>query len=728
MTQDEALDIMKMGHSVFLTGAAGTGKTFVLNKYIEYLKSHSVNPSITASTGIAATHIGGQTVHSFTGIGVYEKLDRYTLDKLEQNEKLFKRYQDVKVLIIDEISMLHASRLDMINTLFKKFRNSTLPFAGVQIIFCGDFFQLPPVVKNFNKEEIVNEGKEFAFNSPAWQELNPVVCYLEENYRQEDESLTKMLNDIRFEREVEKVYKVLNKKINLNSVPPAPEGGENTVLGVQDLLKTTGTDKYRYKQLKEIAIQFRNNKTVCEKLIWEQISDNKLGFHFRQQHIINNFIVDFVCLEEKLILEIDGKIHDYQKESDEERQKILESYGFTFLRVKNEDIENKLEKVIEKIKSNLQKISSREIAPPSGAGGTKFEGVIKLYTHNIDVDSINIEKYNSLKSKEEHSYHMVATGKKNQIEILKQNCLAPEYLDLKIGTKVIFVKNAKDREYQNGTLGEVVEFDGANMPIVETFDGRKINVGLESWQYVNDDGKVLAELSQIPLRYAWAITIHKSQGMTLDAAEIDLAKAFGSGMGYVALSRVRKFENIKLLGIHNDALRVNGSVVAQDKLFRDKSARAVKALEKYYDPSSHKATKDLRKKQEEFILKCEGSLDEVEVIKEVYEKKEKVKSSLITLEFIKEKILPRDIAEKRSLTIGTVISHIEELLEAREIKEKDIAYIIDKIEDKYKQAELKAIKKILQEDTSLKNKFEKLNKDLKIKIDYDSIKLLRLVV
>ena len=170
MSQEEALDILKMGHSVFLTGAAGTGKTFVLNKYIQYLKTHSISPIISASTGIAATHIAGQTIHSWSGIGIMEKLDRFALDRLEQNEKLYKKYENVKVLIIDEISMLHASRLDMINTLFKKFRHSDKPFAGIQIIFCGDFFQLPPVVKNFQKRNTDLENtetesdKEFAYN------------------------------------------------------------------------------------------------------------------------------------------------------------------------------------------------------------------------------------------------------------------------------------------------------------------------------------------------------------------------------------------------------------------------------------------------------------------------------------------------------------------------------------------------------------------------------------
>ncbi len=582
MTQSEALDILKMGHSVFLTGAAGTGKTYVLNQYINYLKSHSIYPAITASTGIASTHIGGQTIHSWSGIGVYEKLDRWALDKLEQNERLYKRYNEAKVLIIDEISMLHASRLDMVNTLFKKFRSNSLPFGGVQIIFCGDFFQLPPVVKKFG-DEIPDESKEFAYNSEAWKELNPVICYLEENYRQEDERLTKILNNIRFERETEKIYEVLSQSVR--------------------------------------------------------------------------------DIEEEINIDTNEEVF----------------------------------------------------------GGD----VLKLYTHNIDVDGINVQKYISLSSIEEYSYEMQSSGKKNLIEALKNNCLAPEILNLKIGTKVIFVKNDKNKEYQNGTLGEVIGFDISNMPIVKTFNGRDINVALETWQYTNDDGKVMAEISQIPLRYAWAITVHKSQGMTLDAASIDLSKAFGSGMGYVALSRVRKFESIKLVGIHPDALKINKSVLAQDKIFREKAKRASMALEKYLDDDG-KPKKELIKKQEAFILACDGDLLEKEIVEEKFEKKEKIKTTSITKDLLKQKLTPKEIAEKRGLTIQTVISHIEELFEAREINVEDIKYIAEDIEKKYNKDQIKIIKKVYSENVGLKAKKEKLENDFKIKIDYNSLRLIGL--
>lgn len=576
MTQKEAFDILKMGHSVFLTGAAGTGKTFVLNKYIEYLKSHSINPAVTASTGIAATHIGGQTIHSWSGIGVYEKLDSWTLDKLTQNEKLYKRYENVKVLIIDEISMLHASKLDMINTLFKEFKKANKPFGGIQIVFCGDFFQLPPVVKRYGREEdYPDEMHEFAFNSKAWQELNPVICYLEENYRQgEDKVLTELLNDIRFERKTETLLAKLESKVTKS----------------------------------ETATQ-----------------------------------------------------------------------------------------------------------------------TLKLYTHNIDVDTINYEKYLELdEDSPEFTYELTSNGKKNFVEILKQNCLAPEVLNLKTGTKIIFVKNDKYGEYQNGTLGEIVGFDTSNMPIVETFDKRKISVSQETWQYTSDEGKVLAEICQLPIRYAWAITVHKSQGMTLDAAEIDLSKAFGSGMGYVALSRVRKIENITLLGIDENALKVNVGVVKQDKIFRAKSERASKALEKYY--LNKEMNNKLKRNQEKFLLDSGGTLEEIEIVEEKFESKPKIKTTEITLSFLKEKLLPENIAKERNLTLGTIISHIEELVEGKEILPKDLKFIQKDLEKKYSKEEIKIINKILKEDTGLTLKHKKLNSDHNINIDFHALKLFRLFI
>src|ERR1700748_2227842 len=104
MTQNQALTILKTGANVFLTGEPGAGKTHTINAFVEYLRAHGIEPAITASTGIAATHIHGQTIHSWSGIGIRKFLSPYDLDKLASTEYLVRRIQKTKVLIIDEIS------------------------------------------------------------------------------------------------------------------------------------------------------------------------------------------------------------------------------------------------------------------------------------------------------------------------------------------------------------------------------------------------------------------------------------------------------------------------------------------------------------------------------------------------------------------------------------------------------------------------------------------------
>ena len=131
----------------------------------------------------------------------------------------------------------------------------------------------------------------------------------------------------------------------------------------------------------------------------------------------------------------------------------------------------------------------------------------------------------------------------------------------------MFVKNKfKDEKvvYVNGTTGTVVGFGANDFPVVRLSSGTEILAEPDSWTIDNEE-KVLAKINQIPLRLAWAITVHKSQGMTLEAAEIDLSKSFGYGMGYVALSRLTSLEGLYLLGINDMAYKLDPQVMAYDK-------------------------------------------------------------------------------------------------------------------------------------------------------------------
>lgn len=434
MTQKEALNLLMMGRNVFLTGQAGSGKTYLLNDYIDFLKKNKISAAITASTGIAATHLNGITIHSWSGIAIKSHLDPQDLSKIMSNINTRARIQSANVLIIDEISMLHSYRLDMVNQVCKTVRQNPQPFGGLQVILCGDFFQLPPI------DEKEHPQSSFAYKSNAWKELDLTICYLNEQHRQVDEPFLKVLNEIR-------------------------------------------------------------SQDVSE---------------------------------------------------------------YTF----------------EKLSGRLNKNIQSKIKPTS------------LYTHNDDVDAINNFELDKI-NKPKHVYEMTSRGKEKLVEMLKKGCLASETLIIKEGAVVMFVKNNKMKGYVNGTLGKVIDFNEDGYPIVETLSGQEIVASPTSWR-VEENDLILAEINQVPLRLAWAITVHKSQGMSLDAAEIDLSKSFDYGMGYVALSRVRSLDGIKLLGINQTALEVDGEIAEMDIVLKKLSDQSVKYLKSL-------KSDEISRKQKEFL-------------------------------------------------------------------------------------------------------------------------------
>ncbi len=499
MKQTQALDILKMGHNVFLTGAAGSGKTYVLNQYISYLKSKYVGVAVTASTGIAATHIGGVTIHSWSGTGIREKMSNGDIAKLLKKSYLLKHFLHNDVLVIDEVSMLHARQLDLVNRLCQTFREDFRPFGGLQVVLCGDFFQLPPVAKN-------GEASRMAMLSDIWQEMNLKVCYLHEQYRQSDTKFFNILNEIR-----------------------------------------------------------ANNVSDASRRLLHSRIDADLG---------------------------------------------------------------------------------SSLTPT------------KIYAHNIDVDAINrceLEKIDDTA----FCYSMKERGNPNLAEALKRGCLSPEMLLLKVGAKVMFVKNNFEKGVVNGTVGEVVGWDDDRFPIVKIFSGEKITVLPETW-VIEEDGEVKADIRQVPLRLAWAITVHKSQGLSLDVAEVDLSKAFTPGMGYVALSRVRSLRGLSLKGFNEMALVVDDEVLKFDCRLREMSDAAEAELKAL--PADERL-----KKQQEFVgAYLYGS--------EKKSKKKRVSNKLKTKEMLLQKMSLAEIAKAQNFREGTIIGHIESLLEQGE--KIDIAYLL----------------------------------------------------
>ena len=145
MKQATALDILKTGKNVFLTGSAGAGKTYTINQYLHYLRARDVAVAVTASTGIAATHMNGMTIHSWAGIGISNELTAKDIARIKKRTVVAERIERTKVLVIDEISMLHRQQFELINQVLQAIKENTLPFCWIQLLVAGDFFQLPPI-------------------------------------------------------------------------------------------------------------------------------------------------------------------------------------------------------------------------------------------------------------------------------------------------------------------------------------------------------------------------------------------------------------------------------------------------------------------------------------------------------------------------------------------------------------------------------------------------------
>ena len=230
MTQAQVLDILKTGANVFVTGEPGAGKTHTIHAYIEYLRKHKIEPAITASTGIAATHIGGMTIHSWSGIGIKQDMSAYELDALATKEYVVKRIMKTKVLIIDEISMLTPKMFSLVDTVCRMVKQNPEPFGGIQVVCVGDFFQLPPIKKAApvlqSMELFAEKPATFVYESDTWEKLGMLVCYITEQHRQSDTDFLDLLSAIRSNTIEEGHYTTLQDRL----ITPAEIPEETTKL------------------------------------------------------------------------------------------------------------------------------------------------------------------------------------------------------------------------------------------------------------------------------------------------------------------------------------------------------------------------------------------------------------------------------------------------------------------------------------------------------------------
>ncbi len=441
-----------MGQNLFVTGGAGVGKSHVLKETVLRLQDRGCCVAVTAATGIAALQIGGVTLCSFAGTGPEVGGRERMINRAFASSHVCRRWKKTRVLVVDEISMISSTYLEVIDALARRVRGICLPFGGIQVIFFGDFFQLPPVAVAVSRG-----AAPYCFESDTWHNAIQKTIELKSTVRQAHGAFSELLGRVRTARLTSEDASLLRSRVG--ATLSMPEGVEPTRL-------------FPYKAGANAVNRARLSKLKTEERTYE-------GLEGRETYTRSTYVVERAA---------------------------------------------------------------------------------------------------------------------RAARALGDNCPAPRELSLKVGAQVMLVANVSPREgLVNGSVGKVTGFAPVtHLPLITFSNG--VRARIELWKWMNEDpgGEWAVAYAQLPLILAWAVTIHKCQGTTLDAAEMDLGNVFEDGQAYVALSRLRSLDGLRLLSFDSKRIRANPRVV---EYYRNMNAARD-------DSGSEERKRKLESEADKHILAC----------------------------------------------------------------------------------------------------------------------------
>lgn len=438
LSEEQSISFNKyiQGENIFITGPGGTGKSTLIKEILVDAKKRNKNIQVCALTGCAAVLLNckAKTIHSWSGIGIGSGSIDSIIKKIIINIYKKKIWTKINILIIDEVSMMSQKLFEILDKVGRATRQSTKPFGGIQVIFLGDFYQLPPIG---DKDE--PDTTKYCFESLLWNTIftKENTIQLKKIFRQKDECYSNILNQIREGR--------LKKSSN------------------------------------ELLLSLVNKKFENENK-----EDELSGF-------------------------IPTKLFPTRNKADAINEKEM----------------------------NL--LTTREIE----------------YKLKYIRDTINDVK-------KEKTVNLFAPSQQDinkELNIIQHNLLCNETIKLKVGAQVMCIVNIEKTSGEmlcNGSQGIITRFSLSNLPIVKYTNGQEVEMGYHVWQ---SDNIPNIGISQIPLILAWAITIHKSQGATLQRAEIDVGNGiFECGQTYVAMSRVTSLQGLTLSSFDASKIYINKKV------------------------------------------------------------------------------------------------------------------------------------------------------------------------
>lgn len=488
--QEEVLELVKRGNNVFFTGHAGTGKSFTLEAVIEELRTRyahrfSSAVAITATTGIAASHIGGQTLNAALGIGAVNHYRDFA--SMAGNAQVRQRIRGWEVLIVDEVSMLSAEMFEEVERQFRQVRQDERPAGGVQLVLTGDFKQLPPVSKPFlpstPADAFMNYG--FAFMAPAWKRCAFRCVVLGVVFRQRDPEMVQALGALREGPRSKAARKALRSIVRRCARPLDPSAMAG-IVPTQIFSKNRDVDETNDRELRKL-LQARSTTASAKS--------SPLVFRAEDEVYVENERAPDAARQKARLLASDF-FRDCLARPD-----ISLCVGAQVMLLKNFDTS------LGHVNGSRGVVTGFVPRPVSAADFVHSSPPFVGADNPASVASLQ----SALSCWKGGGGKGTGTGERDMLPVMR----------FATGEERV-IPPAKYSSFVHGA-GECVRW-------------------------------------QIPLKLAWAITVHKSQGLSLDAVCVSLRSMFAVGQAYVALSRARSLDGLQVLDWDVDCLRTDGDV------------------------------------------------------------------------------------------------------------------------------------------------------------------------